>query len=164
MQHHAGDFNHLECNLRPKYLDMKEATAEQNSAQYTNLITLPHIVPFMSLFEHISQKPIFESFYQDQSKLKTLDHKKVGIAEGYFHEHEIQKYFANSEKMMSNVMLDDTLLDLFRTEYHIRLHWGSQSRFILQYPENSDERHEEFEKVVTTLFEMCSMSHNIYNV
>ena len=65
---------------------------------------------------------------------------------------------------MSNVMLDDTLLDLFRTEYHIRLHWGSQSRFILQYPENSDERHEEFEKVVTTLFEMCSMSHNIYNV
>ena len=59
LQHHAGDFNHLECNLRPKYLDMKEATAEQNSAQYTNLITLPHIVPFMSLFEHISKKPIF---------------------------------------------------------------------------------------------------------
>ena len=62
--------------------------------------------------------------------------------------------------MMSSVAFDDTLLYLFRTEYHIRRHLGSQNRFILHYPENSDEGHDEFEKVITTLFEMCSMSRS----
>ena len=147
---------------------MKEMAADYNVLQPTTGITLPHIVPYMSLFTHINRKPIFKSFYQNQdlvlqSLTKDTDDQlspQYPSTSAYFIEKDIQIFCSNTKKMMSNVAFDDTLLDLFRTEYHIRLHWGSQSRFILHYPDNSDEGHEEFEKVITTLFEMCSMSRS----
>jgi hypothetical protein len=147
---------------------MKEMAADYNVLQSTTGITLPHIVPYMSLFTHINRKPIFKTFYQNQdlvlqSLTKDSDDQispQYPSTLSYFKEKDLHKFCSNTKKMMSNVAFDDMLLDIFRTEYHIRLHWGSQSRFILHYPENSDEGHEEFEKVITTLFEMCSMSRS----
>ena len=93
-----------------------------------------------------------------------INDTEAQFVSSYFQEETVSTFRSNAKSMIPNVIFDETLLDLFRTEYHIRLHWGGQSRFILFLPENSDERHEEFEKVITTLFEMCSMQHNTHSM
>ena len=133
-------------------------TVELNGLKMSTGTTLPHVMPYLSLFTNINQKMIFKTVYQHN--FESDDPNQLAqYTLTYFHEENVQTFRSNVESMISNVMFDKTLLDLFRTEYHIRLHWGSQSRFILLCSENSDERHEEFEKVITTLFEMCSMQH-----
>ena len=49
---------------------------------------------------------------------------------------------------------DDLLLDLFRTEFHIRLLWGSKG--VRNYPANFSERHTKFAKVLTALAAICA--------
>ena len=129
-------------------------------------ITLPHIVPYMSLFPLVSHKPIFQALYQNTVENSSYPEQIEDQLKKHLHFDKIslQKICLSTKKIMSNIVFDDTLLDLFRTEYHMRLHWGGQSRFILGYPENTDEGHEEFEKVISTLFEMCSQSRKAISV
>ena len=144
---------------------MKDISIEQNVSK--SGITLPHILPYMSKSNHINQRTIFKTFYKNGfENAKSFDSQALHYIDSFFQEEDLKKFHENSQRILTNnVVFDETLLDLFRTEYHIRLHWGSQGRFVLLAPENSDERHEEFEKVLTSLFEMCSMSsHNIYDV
>ena len=132
-------------------------------------ITLPHIVPYMSLFPLIRHKPIFQALYQNAVENENVScHEEQTVDQLKKHLHfdnvDLQKICLSTKKILSNIVFDDTLLDLFRTEYHMRLHWGGQSRFVLGYPENTDEGHEEFEKVISTLFEMCSQSRKAISV
>ena len=129
-------------------------------------ITLPHIVPYMSLFPIVSHKPIFQALYQNTlENLSNTERNEDQLKKQlHFNRIDLQKICLSTKKIMSNIVFDDTLLDLFRTEYHMRLHWGGQSRFVLGYPENTDEGHEEFEKVISTLFEMCSQSRKAISV
>lgn len=49
---------------------------------------------------------------------------------------------------------DDLLIDLFRTEFHIRLFWGSNGA--AAYPNNFNERHEKFARVLSALAAICA--------
>ena len=49
---------------------------------------------------------------------------------------------------------DDLLFDLFRTEFHIRLFWGTNG--VTDYPHNFNERHTKFAKVLTALATICA--------
>ena len=169
MQNHQQEHELLECQLRPFYLEMKQIKVEDKILEWlTAGITLPHIVPYMSLFPLARHKPIFQTLYQN-----TVENENVSCPEQnedqlkqhlHFNKIDLQKICLSTKKILSNIVFDDTLLDLFRTEYHMRLHWGGQSRFVLGYPENTDEGHEEFEKVISTLFEMCSQSRKVISV
>ena len=52
---------------------------------------------------------------------------------------------------------DDLLLDLFRTEFHIRLFWGSNG--VSDYPHNFNERHSKFAKVLSALATICARQY-----
>ena len=121
-------------------------------------------MPYMSLFPDVSRKQIFQALYQngiDGGNTSCLELNEDQLNKHlHFNDTDLQNVCLTTKKMLSSIVFDDTLLDMFRTEYHMRLHWGGQSRFILGYPENANEGHEEFEKVITTLFEMCSMPRN----
>ena len=148
---------------------MKEMKVDDKMFESPNIgLTLPHIVPYMSLFPIVNRKPIFQTLYQNRNKNGTIqcyEQNEDQLAKHlYFNNVDLQKICQSTKKMFLNLAFDDTLLDLFRTEYHIKLLWGSQSRFIIGYPENADEGHEEYEKVITTLFEMCSMARNATTV
>lgn len=49
---------------------------------------------------------------------------------------------------------DDLLIDLFRTEFHVRLFWGSNG--VAAYPNNFNERHEKFARVLSALAAICA--------
>ena len=168
-QNQEEELIQLECELRPLYLEMKEMKVDDKMFESPNIgLTLPHIVPYMSLFPIVNRKPIFQTLYQNTNKNGTNQYSEQNedqLAKHlYFRHMNLEKICLNTKKMFLNLAFDDTLLDLFRTEYHIKLLWGSQSRFVIGYPENADEGHEEFEKVIATLFEMCSMARNATTV
>lgn len=52
---------------------------------------------------------------------------------------------------------DDLLLDLFRTEFHIRLFWGSNG--VAEFPQNFKERHAKFARVLSALAAICSRQY-----
>ena len=49
---------------------------------------------------------------------------------------------------------DDLLLDLFRTEFHVRLFWGTNG--LSEYPDNFRQRHAKFAKVLAALATICA--------
>ncbi len=49
---------------------------------------------------------------------------------------------------------DDLLFDLFRTEFHIRLFWGTNG--VTDFPHNFNERHTKFAKVLSALASICA--------
>ena len=127
----------------------------------------PHLVPYLFLFKNIKNRTIVRSlFYQQHDATLSNNSNQQQLSEhlqSYFKKENVDILRSTANSLVCNVIFDDTLLDLFCTEYHIRLHWGTQSRFILLLPKHSDERHEEFDKVLTTLFEMCSMQQSRHN-
>jgi len=47
------------------------------------------------------------------------------------------------------------MMDLFRTEFHIKLLWGSGSG-VADFPKNFESRHCKFAKVVAALSAICT--------
>ena len=54
-------------------------------------------------------------------------------------------------------VFEQLLLDLFRTEFHVKLLWGSGSG-VLDFPANFEIRHSKFAKVISTLAAICTRS------
>ena len=52
---------------------------------------------------------------------------------------------------------DDLLLDLFRTEFHVRLFWGTNG--LTDYPHNFINRHVKFAKVLAALATICARQY-----
>ena len=52
-------------------------------------------------------------------------------------------------------IFEQLLLDLFRTEFHVKLLWGSGSG-VLDFPANFEIRHAKFAKVISTLAAICT--------
>ena len=64
-------------------------------------------------------------------------------------------YQKNAELAFRHITnFEDLLLDLFRTEFHVKLLWGNNG--IQNYPSNFDERHTKFSKVLSALASVCS--------
>ena len=50
---------------------------------------------------------------------------------------------------------EQLLMDLFRTEFHVKLLWGSGSG-VQEFPQNFEIRHSKFSKVIHTLVAICT--------
>lgn len=61
----------------------------------------------------------------------------------------------NGEIVLADSKLDDLLLDIFRTEFHLKFLWGSRGATA-----PSDERHSKFERVLNVMSERCEMAND----
>jgi hypothetical protein len=55
-------------------------------------------------------------------------------------------------------IFEQLLLDLFRTEFHVKLLWGSGIG-VQEFPQNFEVRHSKFAKVISTLVAICTKSY-----
>ena len=56
---------------------MKEMKVDDKMFESPNIgLTLPHIVPYMSLFPIVNRKPIFQTLYQNTSMNGTIQHSE----------------------------------------------------------------------------------------
>ena len=63
-------------------------------------------------------------------------------------------YQKNAELAFRHIAyFEDLLLDLFRTEFHIKLLWGNNR--IQNYPSNFEEQHAKFSKILLALASIC---------
>lgn len=62
----------------------------------------------------------------------------------------IQSFRRNAEIVLGDSKVDDLLLDMFRTEFHLKFLWGSRGATV-----SSDERHSKFEQVLTVMSGKC---------
>ena len=64
-------------------------------------------------------------------------------------------YRNNAELAFKHINnFEDLLLDFFRTEFHVKLLWGSNGA--INYPDNFEERHAKFSKVLSALASICA--------
>ena len=56
----------------------------------------------------------------------------------------------NAEIVLADSKVDDVLLDMFRTEFHLKFLWGSRGATVV-----ADERHSKFERVLNVMSEKC---------
>lgn len=56
----------------------------------------------------------------------------------------------NSEIVLGDSKVDELLLDMFRTEFHLKFLWGSRGAMV-----SAQERHSKFEQVLSAMSEKC---------
>lgn len=61
----------------------------------------------------------------------------------------------NGEMALQNVNFDSIMLDIFNTEFHLRMLWGFRGSVVC-----AEQRHTIFQKVVHSLFNKCIMISN----
>ena len=62
-------------------------------------------------------------------------------------------YVRNSRKALQDVQFDDVLLDVFRTEFHVKFLWGSRGASA-----DREQRYGKFEQVLSVFSERCEPS------
>lgn len=65
----------------------------------------------------------------------------------------LSMYLRNSRTALEGVReLDEILVDVFRTEFHLKFLWGSRA---MPTVDNAEQRYSKFEQVLTALSERC---------
>lgn len=65
----------------------------------------------------------------------------------------LPSYRRNAEIILGDCKIDELILDMFRTEFHLKFLWGSRGAAVC-----STERHAKFEQVLTVMSQKCEPS------
>ncbi|XP_078063888.1 breast cancer anti-estrogen resistance protein 3 homolog [Mustelus asterias] len=138
-RNHTDSAIKFEKELKPFAKSLNEGKAElplQN-------ITVPHILPIITLMERQSVSDVMEAWDNvDQScamLLKTLEAARSVTLNA-------ATYKANAEAKLKDFHANDELLEAFKTEFALRLFWGANATELSQ-----NERYEKFDKILSAL-------------
>ncbi|NXK87902.1 BCAR3 protein, partial [Formicarius rufipectus] len=134
-----------EKQLKPSCKTLHEGQDEWNSdAAQNNNITVPLLMPLITLMER--QAVVFEGMdlweSSDQSGEIMLKH--LGTAR-LIAQHA-DTYRQAAERALQGFQPDEELSEIFKTEFQMRLLWGSKGAQV-----NQSERYEKFNQILTAL-------------
>ncbi|KAF2362424.1 SH2 domain [Trinorchestia longiramus] len=137
-----------------------KAMNECNNPQAPNTI-IPHILPFMVLCER-DLEDIYSLRRKDESLLQweasTSDYGLqmllMHLLDGRSFAHNLTTYRRNAELILDDPdTLEDLVLDVFRTEFHLKFLFGSRGAL-----RDAQERHAKFQQILTALSAHCESS------
>uniref|UniRef100_UPI00398F2A2E breast cancer anti-estrogen resistance protein 3 homolog n=1 Tax=Pristiophorus japonicus TaxID=55135 RepID=UPI00398F2A2E len=138
-RNHTDSAIRFEKELKPFAKSLNEGTVElplQN-------ITVPHILPIITLMERQSVSDVLEPWDNvDQScamLLKTLEAARTVAFNA-------ATYSANAEDKLKGFQAKEELLEAFKTEFALRLFWGANVAEV-----SRKERYEKFDKILSAL-------------
>ncbi|XP_041033294.1 breast cancer anti-estrogen resistance protein 3 homolog isoform X1 [Carcharodon carcharias] len=138
-RNHTDSAIKFEKELKPFTKSLNEGKAElplQN-------ITIPHILPIITLMERQSVSDVMETWDNiDQSctmLLKTLEAARTVTLNA-------ATYRANAEAKLKDFQAKDELLEAFKTEFALKLFWGASATEVSQ-----NEGYEKFDKILSAL-------------
>ncbi|XP_053104559.1 breast cancer anti-estrogen resistance protein 3 isoform X2 [Hemicordylus capensis] len=109
-----------------------------------NVITVPLLMPLVTLLER--QAVVFDGMdvweNTDQSCEIMLKH----LATARLIAQNAHMYSTNAERILSGFQPDDEMNEIFKTEFQMRLLWGSKGAQV-----NQSERYEKFNQILTAL-------------
>ncbi|XP_015907786.2 breast cancer anti-estrogen resistance protein 3 homolog [Parasteatoda tepidariorum] len=157
----------FETKLRPAFKALHNATGlEAPNTCFPYIFSLLLILQqYISVIKHISDEGLSESssstilnFYlpgsnssEDFGLQLLADHLETG--------RNIMQQFPlfrmNGNMSLTNIGYDNTVLDIFRTEFHMRTLWGYRGSVVCH-----EDRHNIFRKVVYSLYQKCLAVNN----
>ncbi|XP_071821706.1 breast cancer anti-estrogen resistance protein 3 homolog isoform X3 [Apostichopus japonicus] len=135
-------------------------------------ISIPYVIPICQLMER-DWTYLSEQDWSQQLSKETLENFPVGetwedsavnfgldammghLRNAHRYSQQMEMYSAHAQSKVNGYKTDRRILDLFRTEFHMRLLWGSKGAVV-----DSRDRHQKFDlimKVMSTKIEEASM-------
>ncbi|NXE89340.1 BCAR3 protein, partial [Menura novaehollandiae] len=133
-----------EKRLKPSCKALHEGQDEWNSDAPQNNVTVPLLMPLVTLMER--QAVVFEGVElwesSDQSGETMLKH--LGTARVIAQNAE--RFRLTAERVLEGFQPDEELSEIFKTEFQMRLLWGSKGAQV-----NQSERYKKFNQILTAL-------------
>ncbi|XP_077450854.1 breast cancer anti-estrogen resistance protein 3 isoform X2 [Stigmatopora argus] len=128
-----------EKTLRPFYKNLYEGTACCPA-----MVCIPFLLPLITLLERPSISPEGAELWEtsDQGCDIMLRHLEAARHVA----HNAQCYTDNAERTMNGFQCDEDLLEVFKTDFQIRLLWGSRGASV-----NQSDRFSKFNLILTAL-------------
>uniref|UniRef100_A0A3B3BZQ7 BCAR3 adaptor protein, NSP family member n=1 Tax=Oryzias melastigma TaxID=30732 RepID=A0A3B3BZQ7_ORYME len=125
--------------LKPFYKCLYEGTAPSSKA-----LCLPMLLPLLTLMERPLITPEGAEFWETSDEgcdimLRHLEAARI-VAEN------AQSYTSNAQKILKGFELDEGLLEVFKTDFQLRLLWGSRGATV-----NQSDRYNKFNLILTAL-------------
>nr|XP_057928999.1 breast cancer anti-estrogen resistance protein 3 isoform X2 [Doryrhamphus excisus]XP_057929001.1 breast cancer anti-estrogen resistance protein 3 isoform X2 [Doryrhamphus excisus]XP_057929002.1 breast cancer anti-estrogen resistance protein 3 isoform X2 [Doryrhamphus excisus] len=128
-----------EKTLKPFYKNLYEGTASSPL-----MVCVPLLLPLLTLMERPSITPEGAELWEtsDQGCDIMLRHLEAARAVA----HNAQSYTDNAQKIMHGFQCDEDLLEVFKTDFQLRLLWGSRGASV-----NQSDRYSKFSLILTAL-------------
>ncbi|XP_077964165.1 breast cancer anti-estrogen resistance protein 3 isoform X1 [Gasterosteus aculeatus] len=128
-----------EKTLKPFYKNLYEGTASSPA-----VVCVPLLLPLLTLMERPSITPEGAELWEtsDQGCDIMLRH----LEDARDVAHNAQRYTINSQMILEGFPCDEDLLEVFKTDFQLRLLWGSRGASV-----NQSDRYNKFNLILTAL-------------
>ncbi|XP_054458345.1 breast cancer anti-estrogen resistance protein 3 [Anoplopoma fimbria] len=128
-----------EKTLKPFYNNLYEGTASSPP-----VVCVPLLLPLLTLMERPSITPEGAELWEtsDQGCDIMLRHLEAAR----YVAHNAQSYTTNTQKILQGFPCDEDLLEVFKTDFQLRLLWGSRGASV-----NQSDRYNKFNLILTAL-------------
>ncbi|XP_030352332.1 breast cancer anti-estrogen resistance protein 3 [Strigops habroptila] len=135
-----------EKQLKPFSKALHEGQDEWNKTTSTlqNNVTVPLLMPLITLMER--QAVIFEGMDLWESSDQSCEIMLKHLATARQIAQNAEMYSLTAERMLEGFQPDEEMSEIFKTEFQMRLLWGSKGAQV-----NQNERYEKFSQILTAL-------------
>ncbi|XP_075342073.1 breast cancer anti-estrogen resistance protein 3 isoform X1 [Odontesthes bonariensis] len=125
--------------LKPFYKNLYEGTASSPLE-----ICVPLLLPLLTLMERPSITPEGAELWETSDQGCDIMLRHLEAARDVAH--NTQSYTANAQKILQGFQCDEDLLEVFKTDFQLRLLWGSRGAMV-----NQSDRYNKFNLILTAL-------------
>ncbi|KAM9357681.1 breast cancer anti-estrogen resistance protein 3 [Symphorus nematophorus] len=128
-----------EKTLKPFFKNLYEGTASSPP-----VVCVPLLLPLLTLMERPSITPEGAELWETSDQGCDIMLRHLEAARDVAH--SAQSYTANAQKILKEFQCDDELLEVFKTDFQLRLLWGSRGASV-----NQSDRYSKFNLILTAL-------------
>uniref|UniRef100_A0A3B5LF49 Uncharacterized protein n=1 Tax=Xiphophorus couchianus TaxID=32473 RepID=A0A3B5LF49_9TELE len=125
--------------LKPFYKSLYEGEASSLS-----VVCIPLLLPLLTLMERPSTTPEGVELWETSDQGCDIMLRHLEAARNVAN--NAQSYMANAEKIIEGFQFDEDLLEVFKTDFQLRLLWGSRGAAV-----NQSDRYNKFNLILTAL-------------
>nr|XP_046248608.1 breast cancer anti-estrogen resistance protein 3 isoform X2 [Scatophagus argus] len=128
-----------EKTLKPFYKNLYEGTASSPP-----VVCVPLLLPLLALMERPSVTPEGAELWETSDQGCDIMLRHLEAARDVAH--NAQSFTANAQKILQEFECDEDLLEVFKTDFQLRLLWGSRGASV-----NQSDRYNKFNLILTAL-------------
>ncbi|XP_033478265.1 breast cancer anti-estrogen resistance protein 3 isoform X1 [Epinephelus lanceolatus] len=128
-----------EKTLKPFYKNLYEGTASSPA-----VLCVPLLLPLLTLMERPSIAPEGAELWETSDQGCDIMLRHLEAARDVAH--NAHSYTANAQKILQGFTCDEDLLEVFKTDFQLRLLWGSRGASV-----NQSDRYNKFNLILTAL-------------
>ncbi|XP_054608019.2 breast cancer anti-estrogen resistance protein 3 isoform X1 [Nothobranchius furzeri] len=125
--------------LKPFYKNLQEAEASSSS-----VVCVPPLLPLLTLMERPTITPEGAELWENSDQGCDIMLRHLEFARDFAS--NAQSYTADAQKLLQGFQCDEDLLEVLKTDFQLRLLWGSRGAAV-----NQSDRYNKFNLILTAL-------------